>query len=220
MRFILYIYKMKEWRLHIENLLHTSLPGEQSHKKMLPPERGLHVPPGKTDTVLPSGVLLLVFPEGQELYTCLIKRPTTMKIHAGQIGFPGGRQESTDDGPQSAALRETTEEIGLPSENIRILGKLTPLYVSVSNFMIYPFVGWISSRPHFPLNHREVDRLLFFPLLQHVRNPFTEIQEMNTSSGKLHVPGIPFQDEFIWGATAMILAEFLDILSAGDSIRE
>lgn len=143
-----------------------------------------------------------------------------MKIHAGQIGFPGGRQEPTDDGPRSAALRETTEEIGLPSENIRILGKLTPLYVSVSNFMIYPFVGWIDSRPRFPLNDREVDRLLFFPLLQHIEDPVSEIREMDTFSGKLRVPGIPFQEEYIWGATAMILAEFLDILSAGKVIPE
>jgi 8-oxo-dGTP pyrophosphatase MutT (NUDIX family) len=205
---------MTEWRVHIENLLNNHLPGEISHRKMLPPERDLY-PAVPTMEVQPSGVLLLICPSGDELYVCLIKRSATMKIHAGQIGFPGGKQEKGDSGPQATALRETTEEIGLPSGNIRILGNLTPLYVSVSNFMIYPFVGWTSAIPRFPLNHREVEKLLFFPLLGHIARPTIEFREMETVSGILRVPGIPFEGEFIWGATAMILAEFMDIISAG-----
>jgi 8-oxo-dGTP pyrophosphatase MutT (NUDIX family) len=211
---------MKEWRLHIENLIHNHLPGTYSHRKMLPPERDLHIPAGSNHRVLPSGVLLLVFPEGEELNVCLIKRSATMKIHAGQIGFPGGKQEPGDAGPREAALRETTEEIGLPAENIVILGSLTPLYVSVSNFMIYPFAGWIDKKPEYTLNHREVERLMFFPLLQHIPHPVMEERIMETSSGKLCVPGFPFQGEYIWGATAMILTEFLDILAAGHPIPE
>ncbi|MFZ5430029.1 MAG: NUDIX hydrolase [Bacteroidota bacterium] len=210
---------MTEWRVHIENLLNNRLPGELSHRKMLPPERDLY-PAGTAGEVQPSGVLLLICPDGDELYVCLIKRSATMKIHAGQIGFPGGRQEEGDTGPGATALRETTEEIGLPSENIRILGKLTPLYVSVSNFMIYPYVGWTSGLPGFPLNHREVEKVLFFPLLAHLARPTVEFREMETVSGLLNVPGIPFQEEFIWGATAMILSEFMDIISAGQPTQE
>jgi len=165
-------------------------------------------------------VLLLVFPDGDDLYTCLIKRSALMKIHAGQIGFPGGKQEEKDASPKETALRETTEEIGLPERGISVLGSLTPLYVSVSNFMIYPFVAWTGQKPTFAVNYHEVEELLFFPLRKHLKNPIVTLTEVQTISGKLKVPGIPFQGEFIWGATAMILTEFLDILSQADLTLE
>ena len=170
--------------------------------------------------VMHSGVLLLLFPDGNDLYTCLIKRSALMKIHAGQIGFPGGRHEKKDASPRETALRETTEEIGLPAEEVTVLGSLTPLYVSVSNFMIYPFVAWTGQRPVFAVNCHEVEELLLFPLKFHIKNPAVTLAEVQTSSGKMMVPGIPFQGEFIWGATAMILTEFLDILSQADLTRE
>ncbi len=143
-----------------------------------------------------------------------------MKIHAGQIGFPGGKQEEKDASPKETALRETTEEIGLPERGISVLGSLTPLYVSVSNFMIYPFVAWTGQKPTFAVNYHEVEELLFFPLRKHLKNPIVTLTEVQTISGKLKVPGIPFQGEFIWGATAMILTEFLDILSQADLTLE
>ncbi len=143
-----------------------------------------------------------------------------MKIHAGQIGFPGGKHEKKDASPRDTALRETTEEIGLPAEEVTVLGSLTPLYVSVSNFMIFPFVAWTGQKPVFAVNCHEVEELLFFPLKNHIKNPNVTLTEVQTISGKLMVPGIPFQGEFIWGATAMILTEFLDILSQADLTRE
>jgi 8-oxo-dGTP pyrophosphatase MutT (NUDIX family) len=210
---------MKHWRTQIEELLKNCLPGESSHRKMLPPERDLYIP-AKNMQVKNSGVLLLLFPEGNDLYTCLIKRSAFMKIHAGQIGFPGGKHEKKDASPRDTALRETTEEIGLPAEEVTVLGSLTPLYVSVSNFMIYPFVAWTAQKPKFEVNCHEVEELLFFPLKNHLQNPKVTLNEVQTISGKLMVPGIPCQGEFIWGATAMILTEFLDILSEADLTRE
>lgn len=186
---------------------------------MLPPGRDMYIPEIEKQNAKPSGVLLLLYPDGEELYICLIKRSANMKIHAGQISFPGGKQDCSDANPRETALRETTEEIGLPAEQISILGRLTPLYVSVSRYIIYPFVGWIHEKPRFPVNHHEVEKLLFFPLLRHIQNPVIESKELNAFSGKFHVPGIPFQEEFIWGATAMILSEFLDVISAAQPTR-
>ncbi|MBW6481037.1 MAG: CoA pyrophosphatase [Bacteroidales bacterium] len=123
---------MKHWRTQIEELLKNCLPGENSHRKMLPPERELQMP-SENQQALHSGVMLLLFPDKNDLYTCLIKRSALMKIHAGQIGLPGGRHEKMDASPRETALRETTEEIGLPAEKVTVLGSLTPLYVSVSN---------------------------------------------------------------------------------------
>lgn len=143
-----------------------------------------------------------------------------MKIHAGQIGFPGGRQDEEDTTPCDTAIRESYEEIGMPSDSFTILGELSPLYISVSNFMIYPFVAWTDVKPQFILNSCEVEKILKFPILHHLKEPGIKNSEMETVSGKLVVPGIPFNGEFIWGATAMILIEFLDVLSAGNFTPE
>jgi 8-oxo-dGTP pyrophosphatase MutT (NUDIX family) len=187
---------------------------------MLPPHRDLHIPIPNIKNVKTSGVLMLIFPDGNDIYSCLIKRSATMKIHASQIGFPGGRQDKEDNTPCDTAIRETYEEIGLPSDRLSILGNLSPLYVSVSNFMIYPYVAWTHEKPQFILNSREVEKIFNFPILQHLKEPGIKNSEMETVSGKLVVPGIPFSGEFIWGATAMILIEFLDILSAANSTQE
>ena len=69
---VLYIYRMMQWKLHIEKLLKNRLPGESSHRKMLPPERELHVPANNLKNVKISGVLVLIYPEGNDIYTCLI----------------------------------------------------------------------------------------------------------------------------------------------------
>lgn len=179
---------------------------------MLPPGRDLKVSPGNIQSIMPSGVLLPIFPENGELFACMIKRSATMKIHAGQVGFPGGKQDQNDTNAKDTALRETSEEIGLTHCEIEILGELTPLYVSVSNFMIYPFVAWIDKRPMLSLNRHEVEKMLFFPLISYLRHPEVKYKSLHTVSGKFKVPGISFEGEFIWGATAMILMEFLDIL--------
>lgn len=206
---------MMFWRDKIEKLLQNELPGELSHRKMLPPERDLIIPDKNSENVQTSGVLLLLFPKDNELYTCLIKRSAKMKIHAGQIGFPGGRLETVDKTPMETALRETTEEIGLPASRIEIIGKLSPLYVSVSNFLIHPFVGWTNKEPTFPINRHEVEKLLFFPLLSFLQKPWVEQVDLPTFSGHAVVPCIPFQNEFVWGATAMILFELVDLLKSG-----
>lgn len=187
---------------------------------MLPPGRELKVPAGHIQSMMPSGVLLPIFPENGELFACMIKRSATMKIHAGQIGFPGGKQDQNDATAQDTALRETSEEIGLNHDEVEILGELTPLYVSVSNFMIYPFVAWIDKRPMLSINRHEVEKMLFFPLISYLSQPEIKYKSLQTVSGKLKVPGISFEGEFIWGATAMILMEFLDILNNGKFIQE
>jgi 8-oxo-dGTP pyrophosphatase MutT (NUDIX family) len=161
-----------------------------------------------------SGVLVVVFPSGEELFTCLIRRPSHMKEHAGQIGFPGGKIEKTDDGPLEAAIRECHEEVGLDPKEITILGSLSSLYIPVSRFLIYPFVAWCPSVPMFKPNASEVEKVLLFPLLFHSSGAGTEWTKMQTFTGWMDVPSIPFEGEIIWGATAMILSEFLEVLAS------
>ncbi|WP_297091776.1 CoA pyrophosphatase [uncultured Draconibacterium sp.] len=193
----------------IELALKGVLPGATSHYKMLPPNRILVASPHEQGKVKMSSVLLLLFPEKNDLKVCLIKRPATMKHHAGQIALPGGRIEENET-PKETAVRETYEEVGIPADQIRILGTLSPFYVEVSRFQITPFVGWISNKPDFKLCPAEVEKVLIFPI-EKFKAPYSTV-ELQTLTGTLKVPCVNYKDEIIWGATAMILSEFSDLL--------
>lgn len=191
--------------------MRQELPGAVSHKKMLPPNRVLKPAPADRSRVKRSSVLLLLFEEGDELMAVLIKRPGHMKHHAGQVALPGGRIENGET-PAETALRETHEEIGVEPGEVTILGSLSEFYVEVSRFQIHPVVGWLDKRPSFRLNHGEVEKTILFPICK-FETPFNEI-ELETLTGKLKVPCIKYDNEIIWGATAMILAEFKDLLAS------
>ncbi len=134
-----------------------------------------------------------------------------MKYHPGQIALPGGRIEAGETALETA-LRETWEEIGVTPDQIEILGTLSDFYVEVSRFQIHPFVGWLKQKPEFIINSGEVEKTILFPLKK-FKNHFEEV-ELETWTGKVKVPCIRFEDEIIWGATAMILSEFADVVSS------
>ncbi len=194
---------------NIKQALAGNLRGMESHQKMMPPNRRLKAATGDKSRLKPSSVLLLLFEEDHELYICLIKRPSTMKHHAGQVAFPGGRIEPGETALETA-LRETWEEIGVTPEKVEVLGSLSELFVDVSGFLIQPFVGWLTEKPLFTINKAEVEKTILFPLLQYKDK--LEETELETVSGKLKVPCFHFEGEIIWGATAMILAEFFDAM--------
>ena len=143
--------------------------------------------------------------------TCLIRRPSTMKNHAGQIAFPGGKQEKEDRDLIGTALREANEEIGLAIEAVELLGTLTPVYVQVSNFLITPVVVWSQDLPEIRIDRSEVDEAFFIALEDLVDQKKYAEREVDTSTGKITVFGFEINGCFIWGATAMLLAELADI---------
>ncbi len=194
---------------NIKKALSQSLPGSTSHRRMLPVNRELVAASDDQSRLKHSSVLLLLYPENDELNVCLIKRPAHMKHHAGQIALPGGRIEKGETALETA-LRETHEEIGVLPEQIEILGTLSELYVQVSRFQIHPFVGWLSKKPEFVLCENEVEKTISFPL-KNMKYIFEEV-ELETILGTLKVPCFQFEGEIIWGATAMILSEFYDVL--------
>lgn len=194
----------------IRKALLQHLPGAASHTKMLPKTRVLKIPPHEKDIIKHSSVLILLFPYKEELTVCLIKRPLHMKHHAGQVALPGGRIEKGESALETA-LRETREEVGIETSEIEILGELSELYVEVSGFIIHPFVGWLPKKPSFLVNSDEVEKIILFPLKQFLSRP--DEVELETIRGKLKVPCVKFENEIIWGATAMLLSEFTDILS-------
>jgi 8-oxo-dGTP pyrophosphatase MutT (NUDIX family) len=194
---------------NIKIALSGRLRGEESHRKMMPPYRQHGFSTRKRQVLRPSSVLLLLFPDGGVLYTILIKRPMTMKHHAGQIAFPGGRIDAGESALE-AAFRETEEEIGIEPDRIELLGSLSELVVDASGYLIHPFVGWLPDVPRFCLNRDEVERVILFPVLNAMERR-GEV-EMETFYGQLTVPCYRIDGDVVWGATSMILTEFLDLL--------
>jgi len=132
-----------------------------------------------------------------------------MKHHAGQIALPGGRIEEGETAEETA-LRETFEEIGVKSDSIEILGRLSEFYVEVSRFQIHPIVGWLNAEPEVEINSDEVEKVLRFPIRKFA--PPYDCVTLSTNIGILEVPCIKYDNEIIWGATGMILSEFHEIL--------
>lgn len=201
-----------ELKTYLKQILSAALPGATAHYKMLPPGRRLKNNAHEQSRVKLSSVLVLIFPEGNQLFTCLMKRPTTMKHHPGQISFPGGKIEKDDASAEMTALREAQEEVGINPEQIEILGSLSELYIEVSQFSIQPFLAWADQRPNFEVNYREVEELIIFPLNRFVENETISTTELDTMTGLLKVNYYPFNGEIVWGATAMILSELIEIL--------
>lgn len=200
-------------RTRLEEALKNELPGERAHRLMLPQERELH-PTVDNNNILQSSVLLLLFPNNGKLNTCLIRRPSTMRNHGGQIAFPGGRYEPKDKNLLQTALRESFEEIGTDSNQLEIIGTLTPLYVQVSNFTINPFIGWSETLPHFKIDNHEVDEVFVIPVEKFLHHTTIQLREVTTLHGTFEAPGFYIDELFVWGATAMIISEFNEIFKS------
>ncbi len=199
----------------IKKALSGELRGTASHQKMMPHNRKLRAAYSDRKRLKPSSVLLLLYAENDELFACLIKRTSTMKHHAGQVAFPGGKIEPGETAVETA-LRETWEEIGVPPGKIEVLGALSDLFVDVSGFLIHPIVGWLGEKPEFKANSAEVEKTILFPLMKFSNN-MDEI-ELETTAGTIQIPCYYFEGEVVWGATAMILAEFYDAVA--DALQE
>ena len=186
------------------------MPGSISHVKMLPPGRILALPADQINSH-DSAVLILLFPFQNQIQLCLIRRPATMKNHAGQIAFPGGKREKEDIDLVQTALCEAHEEIGLDREAVQVLGLLSPVYVQISDFLITPVLGWFSEFPDIQIDSSEVDEAIFVSLEDIANQDNRCEREMETRTGRIAVPGYEINGCFIWGATAMMLAELVDI---------
>ena len=160
-----------------------------------------------------AAVMALLYPAGKKLHLVFIKRNAYDGPHSAQISFPGGARENGDPSLEDTALRETREELGINSE-MEVLGSLTPLYIPVSNFMVYPFVGWLCEAPVFRPDPSEV---------QYVVETSLEalLDPMNRDSETLFHHEMPIEAPFyrvgkekIWGATAMILSELLQLATS------
>lgn len=155
--------------------------------------------------------LLLVFPREDQAHIVLTVRADTLGRHRGQVSLPGGVVEPGET-LEHAALREAHEEISLPLNGIRVLGALTPLDIAVSGFRLHPIVGVRDARPTLAPSDGEVARILEPSVDELIAPSCVRVTERPIDGRTRTVPAFHLGDEEIWGATAMVLAEFLTLL--------
>ncbi len=159
----------------------------------------------------PSSVIVLII-QTESAYKILFnKRTYNVQDHKGEISFPGGRKDKSDQDLLSTALREFEEEMGVASTNIDIIGKLSDVVTS-SNYLITPYVGTTSSKLHFSPNPKEVELIIQIPIqeLTNHENLRNEVRVANNKPNKYTC--YVYQGNFIWGATARILTELLKLI--------
>lgn len=175
---------------------------------------------GPKSHCIDAAVLIPLFTANGEPKILFTKRSMQVKDHKGQISFPGGVVEETDQGLEETALREAYEEIGLLREDVEILGRADDATTVVSNFIVHPFVGVIPYPYDFNISTDEVDRLIEVPFKVFFGNDSQYIRHSAEFEGVIY-PGTAFEykGDVIWGATARILENFVEILGGRLDLR-
>lgn len=197
-------------------LIHYALPGVSAHERMAHPVRQGNLIPNP-NTVKNAAVLMVLFEKRPGDFNLIFTRRTITHSgdkHSGQIAFPGGKNEITDPDMMYTALREAHEETSIDLSQIDVLGPLTPIFINVSNFLVSPFLAFSWKVSSLRRQESEIEEILELPLSS-FQNPTSRQKTRIHISPEIilnHVPCFRIDDHIIWGATAMIMNEFLEIL--------
>jgi len=203
----------------LQSAFTRELPGATAHAQLAPIPRRQWPAGFDPDDIRHAAALLLVFPRAPhnatavaDAHILLTVRADTLGRHSGQVSLPGGVVDAGETFEQ-AALREAHEEVGLTPDRVRVLGALTPLDIPVSGFRLHPIVGASDSAPELTPADGEVARILEIDI-EALRAPDSIVHTARERDGvTLTTPGFHVQDVEIWGATAMVIAEFLSLLA-------
>lgn len=201
----------EEFIIHLKNQLKKPLPGQASHQKYMHEAR-LKSTIQPNNYTRQSAVLILFYPFQNQAFVPLILRPAYDGTHGGQMALPGGKIEPSDENLIRTALREAQEEIGIKAIDVSILGKLTDVYIPVSNFNVLPVVGTIPYRPEFFPDATEVEKIFEISILDLLANESIEFRNVHVPNGTMNVPGFDVHGQWLWGATALIFQELKDLI--------
>jgi len=197
--------------------LSKPLPGLQSHLKMAPPTRKAELEAAKEamQFAKKSAVLILLFHENDKLKVVFIRRSFYVGIHAGQMAFPGGRYEDSDKTVEETAFREIEEEIGISRDKIELLGRISDIYVPPSNFLISVFVGYLSIKPVYTPDEREVAEVIEVDFDEFLKPENKVVKTFHVPSANQSVTAPCYQTAQcdIWGASAMVMNELIEIIT-------
>ncbi len=194
----------------------VSLPATESHLKMSPLERRLQLlnHDYSVEVARDAAVMMLIYPQQDTAMIALIVRNSYKGVHSSQVAFPGGKVEK-DESVLDAALRETHEEIGVNPEQINIVCAFSNVFIPPSNFNVFPFLGFCTSKPNFVPDPREVASMALFPLNDILEDSSLTMQSVSaTYSTDIVVPAFKLGETVIWGATAMMLQELKDVIKS------
>ncbi len=161
---------------------------------------------------VPSAVLIPLYDKQGQYYILFTKRTEKVKDHKGQISFPGGAYEERDETLVNTALRECAEEIGLPAEAVELLGELDDFFTIGSGYIMSPFVGVIPWPYPLKIDPMEVEEIIEVPISALLDKSCLRLGTDTLDSQIIPAYFYHYQGEVIWGATARILKQFLDIV--------
>jgi len=163
--------------------------------------------------LVPSAVLLPICYKQGQYYILFIKRTQEVKEHKGQISFPGGAYRERDGTLLATALRECAEEIGLRVDEVEILGELDDTVTKTSNYVISPFVAFIPGSYRFKVSREEIEEIIEVPISV-LLDKNSRREETKIINGEAVTSySYHYQGRVIWGATAGMLNQFLDIFA-------
>lgn len=199
--------ELKE-KLRIE--LSNELPGKMAHNMMMPTLRddNLTIPSQQLPPIKSAVLILFYQDEHGHIKFPLIQRPSYDGAHSAQVSFPGGKYEDEDVDLIQTALRESEEEIGIDPKDVEIVGRISDLFIWVSNFMVTPIVGVTHSLPNFVKDEKEVESIIETNLSD-IINPEKRKEGTVIARGKykIQTPYFDIDNRVVWGATAMMLSE-------------
>lgn len=202
-----------ELKKFLEDRLVQQLPGDHAHQQMMAQPIGQRFKMQYEKPPKNGAVMIVLYPDAGKIYFPLMQRPPYQGIHGGQVSLPGGKREETDSSLIETAIRETFEEMGVKIADHEVIGSLSDLNVTASNFIVKPIISILDSKPDFVRDPREVEQI-FKAEIQHLIHPRT-LQETELTVAReirLKAPFFNIEDKVVWGATAMILSEFVEIL--------
>ena len=211
---MIYTLSFPDFRDLLATQLSQPLPGQQAQFQMAPlARRQPEMASVHAKSCREAAVLALFYPCSKGKPKLLLTvRPEIMNKHAGQVAFPGGRREEGEDLEQTA-LRETEEEVFIPTSHVDVLGKLTPLYIPPSNFCVYPYVGVIDYRPDMKRTSDEVAAMFGVRAHELILPEKREVVSRELAGAKRQIPYFAFEGREIWGATAMMMSELAAVLN-------
>jgi len=192
--------------------LANPLPGAAAHERFAPaPRQADWAPDLVPSTARHAAALILLYPGLSGPAIPLTVRHRGLPRHPGQVSLPGGAV-APGESTAAAAVREAEEEIGIAPDHIRLIGPLSTLWVAVSNFVVHPVIAIADVAPEFRLHPHEVEELIEVPLLE-LQNPARRGRVRRQRSGvDVDYPFFELAGREVWGATAMILGEFVSLL--------
>ncbi len=197
------------WVKRIFRTLNNILPGPVAHAQMLPanfkPKN--HI---SSNTRNSAVIILLQLKADKKWYLTMIKRASYEGHHSGQMAFPGGKKDINDIDLKATCIRETFEEIGIKYIEYQIIGNLSPVYVHVSDINIYPFLAVTDKILNYNIN-QEVEKVFEFNFNDFLEQKNKKETTIHIKESEVKVPCFEIENNIIWGASAQIISELIEI---------